>query len=89
MTTFEQLLSTTAWTEVLSGGSAIYFDQLGRNRVDVLFTDTASTPSATTSGNAIEPQKDAWDFFATGLVAGTQRIWAKAQQSAVTIRGIR
>jgi len=86
VTTFEQALSTTAWTELLSGGSALYLNQLSRNPVQVLFTDTASTPSAATAGTPLDPQTDDWDFEATGLVAGTQRIWGKGD---ATVRGLR
>ena len=89
MTTFEQALSTTAWTELLQGGSEIYLNQLGGDEVSILFTDTGTTPSATTQGTPIEPQTDDWDFEASGLVAGTQRIWGKSKGNAVTVRGLR
>ena len=89
MTTFETTLSVSAWTELLNGGDSIYLNQLSRDQVQILFTDTASTPSATTAGTIIDPQKDDWDFEASGLVSGTQRIWGKSTGSAVTVRGLR
>lgn len=89
MTTFEQALSTTAWTELLNGGSSLYLNQLGADEVSILFTVTASTPAATTQGTPIKPQADDWDFEATGLAAGIQRIWGKSKGDAVTVRGLR
>lgn len=86
MNTFEQILSDTAWTEVLNGGDALAFDCVSTKNITVLFTETASTPSAATKGNLVQTYHSGWDFEVSGMQATVQRIWLKGNN---TVRGIR
>ncbi len=86
MQTFEQELNDTEWTEVLLGKGMIAFDLIANPAIFVLFTETDVTPAITREGNRIGSWGDDWDFHASGLVVGEQRIWLKGLGS---IRGIR
>lgn len=86
MNTFEQTLSDSAWIEVLNGGDSLAFDCTASKNITVLFTETASIPSAAIKGNLVQTWSSDWDFKVSGLEVTTQRIWAKGEN---TIRGIR
>jgi hypothetical protein len=86
MQTFTVTLSDAAWTEILQGGSLVAFDVIPATAVEVLFTETAATPDASTKGNPVQTWPSGWDFEATGLNGGVQRVWAKGKGD---IRGVR
>ena len=86
MITFNQELSNSEWTEILRGKADLFFDVVKAQDVYVLFTETAETPSSSTEGNLVRSYHPEWDFQATAMIAGTQRIWAKGNN---TIRGLR
>lgn len=85
MKTFEASLSASTWTEVLDGKSSIAFDIVEARRVEVYLTETADDPGSVT-GSYVECWPNSWDFQATGLIPGVQRLWARGD---VTIRGVR
>lgn len=86
MITFEQILSDSEWKEVLKGKADLFFDVVEANNVHVLFTETGDTPLSTMEGNLVRSFHPEWDFQATAMKAGIQRIWAKGDN---TIRGLR
>ena len=86
MNTFEADLLGGDWLEILAGGEFVAFDKLESTRVEVLFTETADTPNPATSGNNVETWPSSFDFEASGMAAGVQRVWVKGTGK---IRGVR
>lgn len=86
MNTFEQVLTDDAWVEVLNGGDFIAFDLLASKSIECLMTETADIPDPTEKGNSVVSWSSDWDFSASGLTAGVQRVWLKGNN---TVRGVR
>lgn len=86
MQTFDLLLMSDAWTEVLQGSDFLAFDVLEATTVEVYFSETATLPADSAKGNQIASWPNDWDFEMSGLIAGTQRIWLRGN---ATIRGVR
>lgn len=84
MISFEMDISPSEYTEVLQGASYIAFDVVQATQLEIYFTETAETPTAT--GTKVEAYPSTWDFEAAGLVGGVQRIWVRGQGK---IRGVR
>ena len=82
MRTFDLTLTTT-WQEVLNGGSSVSFDVLSGTTIEVYFSENATTPTG--DGNKVFTFGDDWDFSASGMVPGVQRIWVKG---AGEVRGV-
>lgn len=87
MTTFEHDI-TTSWTEVLNAFGYVAFDLVSASTIEVLCTETSATPSDATAGNKVTSWSDGWDFEASGMVPGVQRIWVKGDKAG-KLRGIR
>lgn len=86
MITFEQTLTDGVWVELLNGGSFLAFDKLSSKGVQVLFTEDDTSPADSTDGNSVNTWAEDWDFMASDMLAGTQRIWVKGSGD---IRGVR
>ena len=84
MQTFDLSL-TSAWQEVLQGGSRLAFDGLSASTAHVFFSEVADNPG-TAEGNAIHTWPSGWDFEAVGMTDANQRIWVKGSGD---IRGVR
>lgn len=83
---FSQQLSASAYTEILSGGSYVMFDCDGQAIVEVLVTETGTTPDASTVGAKVQTWPHSWDFIAKNMTPGLSRVWAKGDNK---IRGYR
>jgi len=86
MKTFSATLSADEWTEILQGGDALFFDIGSAVSVDITLTETASTPADSADCNQVQSWPNGWDFAATGLSSGVQRIWVRG---GTTITGVR
>jgi hypothetical protein len=91
MQTFTQALTDSAYVEVLNGGTTVVFDSNSSAPVRVIFIESATAPGLTDAHSIVRTWPDSWDFAAEGMVAGTQRIWVRADDDAsgVTITGVR
>ena len=82
--TFSLTLNPLMWTEVLNGGSNLFFDlSNAKPKATVFYTESADRPTGI--GNDVYSNGGDWDFQSTGLPIG-QRIWIKG---AGILRGVR
>lgn len=86
MITFEQQITDGSWSEILNGSTEIAFELLGASPIEIYFNESETPPSLSAVGNTVLSFPSGWDFEQTGLIAPTQRIWVKGNN---TIRGIR
>jgi len=85
MVSFEQQLSSSSWTEILSGSNSIAFDLIASNTIVIYMNESETAPELDAKGNQVLSHPSGWDYVAEGLPS-EQRIWAKGEN---IIRGIR
>ena len=87
MVTFELQLSETEWTEVLDGNGYLAFDCRAAKPVYFYMAESATPPDASAVGNVVRSWPENWDFVVSNVVAGTQRVWVRGQDTIIGVRG--
>ena len=87
MKTFEASTSGSTWTEVLQGGTRVYFDVIGAVPVEVYLNDFGDPdPTSDTKGNLVQTFPEGWDFQMVGAEAGEQQVWVRGENGVIGVR---
>lgn len=89
METFEELITSTAWTELLNGKTYLAFDVIKAGSVEVYLNESAEAPALDAEGHKVKSWPDSFDFELSGALAPTQRVWVKTSGVDTFIRGVR
>jgi|DEB0MinimDraft_12_1074336.scaffolds.fasta_scaffold13067_5 hypothetical protein len=87
MISFTENLSATSWTEILNGKGFAAFDCEKSSPVFVYFSESGTPPDISETGNAVRTWPENWDFLASNIIAGKQRIYAKGDNTINGVRG--
>lgn len=86
MQSFTQALSNDEWTEVLLGGYYLAFDLNRAGSIQLCMTETEQAPAHDVGSVPVASWPAGWDFEATRLRAGTQRIWLRGSGQISGVR---
>lgn len=87
MQTFTQNLTNDNWTEVLTDFGYLAFDCTHSAPVHVYLTQSFSLPATDEPGNLVRTWPEGWDFSASDMVAGVQKIYVRGDNIITGVRG--
>ena len=88
MKSFTQQITTTAWTEVLNGGSFLFFDCEKSTSVFFHMNESATAPAIDAERHPVRTWQEEWDFVGRGFDPGRQRLWVIGENDN-TLVGVR